>query len=166
MMHNLRNSVKQEEKELYASMITYLFTELRFHSNYPEKELMITAYFFAGIINAKFIEKKLFTVFLQVLNDDLKYNDRRYNFSTTVIDKIKDRLIEEPIFVEGLLDNEQIVAKNPEIVKDLLDMFNPPLDISPEKLAMLKSSMDTKFAPPPAPEPEKVVVPEKEVDVT
>lgn len=26
MMHSLRNSPKQEEKELYASMITYLFT--------------------------------------------------------------------------------------------------------------------------------------------
>ena len=94
MMHKLKNSAKQEEKELYASMITYLFTELRFHSNYPEKELMITANFFAQIINAKFIEKKLFNVFILVLTEDLRFNDRRYDFAITVIDKIKDRLVE------------------------------------------------------------------------
>jgi CCR4-NOT transcription complex subunit 1 len=52
MMQRLKKSSKQDDKELYASMITFLFTELRFHSNYPEKELMITANFFSAIINA------------------------------------------------------------------------------------------------------------------
>lgn len=54
---------------------------------------MITANFFAAIINAKFIEKKLFNVFTRVLGDDLKLEDRRYDFAITVVDKIKDRLI-------------------------------------------------------------------------
>lgn len=98
-------------------------------------------------------------MFLHVLGDDLKYNDRRYNFSITVIDKIKDRLIEEPSFVEGLLESEQILSKNPEIVKELIDMFKPPLDISPEKLAFLKASMDAKFAPPAVIEQERVAIP-------
>lgn len=150
-------------------MITYLFTELRFHSNYPEKELIITANFFAAIINAKFIERKLFTVFLQVLTDDLKYTDRRYTFAITVINQIKDRLVEEPVFVEGLVDNEQIMSKHPEVVKDLLDKFQPPLEIPPDKLLQIKNSIDVKFAPPPPTipaDPEKQVVsPVREVDV-
>jgi hypothetical protein len=60
---------------------------------------MTTANFFALIINAKFIEKKLFNVFIMVLSEDLRFNDRRYDFAVTVIDKIKDRLVEEPAFV-------------------------------------------------------------------
>lgn len=85
MMLKLKNSSKQEEKELYASMITFLFTELRFHSNYPEKELMITANFFAAIINANLIERKLINVFLQVLKDDLKQANKKFDFAVAVI---------------------------------------------------------------------------------
>ena len=53
-------------------MITFMYSELRFHASYPEAELMITANLFAGIINQNLIEKKLFQVLLQVLEDDLK----------------------------------------------------------------------------------------------
>ena len=166
MMFRLKNSTRQDERELYASMITYLFTELRFHSNYPEKELMITANFFSAIINAKFIEKKLFTVFILVLAEDLKFNDRRYDFAVTVIDKIKDRLVEEPSFVEELLDREPLVAKNPELITALLEKFNPPLQVQTDKLAALKASMDTKFAPPPVVEPPSVMHPERSIEVT
>ena len=53
-------------------MITFLFSELRFHFNYPENELNITADLFAGIINNGLIDKKLVQVFLQVLKEDLE----------------------------------------------------------------------------------------------
>ena len=68
----LKNSSKSEEKELFASMITFLYSELRFHFNYPENELNITADLFAGIINNGLIDKKLVQVFLQVLKEDLE----------------------------------------------------------------------------------------------
>ena len=71
-MSRLKNSQKSEDKELFASMITFMYSELRFHASYPEAELMITANLFAGIINQNLIEKKLFQVLLQVLEDDLK----------------------------------------------------------------------------------------------
>lgn len=98
LMTRLKNSTKQEERELYASMITFLFTELRFHSNYPERELMITANFFSEIINANLIDKKLINVFLQVLKDDLKLSNKKYDFAVTVVDKIKGKLTDEPDF--------------------------------------------------------------------
>jgi hypothetical protein len=94
-------------------MITFLFTELRFHSNYPEKELMITANFFSAIINANLIERKLINVFLQVLKDDLKQTNKKFDFAVTVIDKIRGRLIEEPEFCEALIDSENLITKNP-----------------------------------------------------
>lgn len=65
---------------------------MRFHSNYPERELMITANFFSEIINAGLIEKKLVNVFLQVLKDDLKLSNKKYDFAVTVVDKIKGKL--------------------------------------------------------------------------
>ena len=91
----------------------------------------------------------------------MKYNDRRYIFSVTVIDKIKDRLAEEPQFVEGLLDCDQLIAKNPEIIKEMLEKFTPPLVLPPEKLLALKASLDSKFVPAIIAEPEKVILPPK-----
>jgi len=35
-MRKLKNSNKSEEKELFASMITFMYSELRFHISYPE----------------------------------------------------------------------------------------------------------------------------------
>lgn len=53
-------------------MITFMYSELRFHISYPESELMITADLFAGIVNHGLIDKKLVQVLLQVLEDDLR----------------------------------------------------------------------------------------------
>lgn len=86
-------------------MITFLFTELRFHSNYPEKELMITANFFSAIINAELIERNLINVFLQVLKDDLRFTNKKFDFAITVLDKIRGCLSKQPEFCEGLIDN-------------------------------------------------------------
>jgi hypothetical protein len=46
---------------------------------------MITANLFAGIINENLIEKKLFQVLLQVLEDDLKEDNKKYVFAKMVI---------------------------------------------------------------------------------
>jgi hypothetical protein len=46
---------------------------------------MITANFFAGIINNNLIEKKLFNVFLQVLKDDLKLTNKKFDFAIHVV---------------------------------------------------------------------------------
>jgi hypothetical protein len=34
-MARLKNSQKSEDKELFASMITFMYSELRFHASYP-----------------------------------------------------------------------------------------------------------------------------------
>jgi len=131
MMLKLKNSSKQEEKELYASMITFLFTELRFHSNYPEKELMITANFFAAIINANLIERKLINVFLQVLKDDLKQTNKKFDFAVAVIEKIKGKLSDEPEFCEALVDYDNLLARYPELVHQIISGLNVPNPLSP-----------------------------------
>jgi hypothetical protein len=63
--------------------------------NYPENELNITADLFAGIINHGLIDKKLIQVLLQVLEDDLKEDNKKYHFARTVIDKIRSKLVTE-----------------------------------------------------------------------
>jgi hypothetical protein len=91
-MRKLKNSAKAEEKELFASMITFMYSELRFHISYPENELLITADLFAGIVNNSLIDKKLIQVLLQVLEDDLKEDNRKYLFAKIVIEKIRLKL--------------------------------------------------------------------------
>lgn len=77
-------------------MITFLFAELRYHSNYPEKELMITANFFSAIINAELIEKSLINVILMILKDDLRFTNKKFDFAITVMDKIRGCLSKQP----------------------------------------------------------------------
>jgi|LakMenEpi03Aug12_release.lakeMendotaPanAssembly.Ray.scaffolds.fasta_scaffold1636683_1 hypothetical protein len=57
---------------------------------------MITANLFAGIINENLIEKKLFQVLLQVLEDDLKEDNKKYIFAKMVIEQIRGKLSKEP----------------------------------------------------------------------
>ncbi len=97
-------------------MITFMFSELRFHLDYPEKELMITAELFAGVVNANLIERKLFNVLLQVLEYDLKEDNCKYMFALSVVQKIKSKLESEPEFCDKLIDNDLILMKDPEIV--------------------------------------------------
>ena len=54
-MKKLKYSNKPNDQEQLASHITFLCSELTYHHSYPEKELMLTAELFAGIINANLI---------------------------------------------------------------------------------------------------------------
>lgn len=54
-MKKLKNSKKQEDQDQLACHLTFLCSELTYHYSYPERELMITAELFAGIINANLI---------------------------------------------------------------------------------------------------------------
>lgn len=53
---------------------------------------MITADLFAAIINANLIDSKIYNMFLNVLEEDLKEDNQKYYFSLKVIDKIKPKL--------------------------------------------------------------------------
>ncbi len=57
---------------------------------------MLTANFFAAIINAELIPKNLVDVFLQVLKDDLKFVNKKYDFAVKVMDKIRVCLSKHP----------------------------------------------------------------------
>ena len=84
-------------------MVTFLYSELRFHVGYPEPELNITADLFAGLVNHSLIDKKLVTVLLQVLEEDMKEENKKYYFARILIEKIKPKLIHEHEFIEKLL---------------------------------------------------------------
>lgn len=139
-IRKLKYSNRPEEKELFASMITFLYSELRFHFNYPDNELNITADLFAGIINHNLIDKKLVQVFLQVLKDDLELREdnKKYHFARSVIDKIRPRLVTEAEFCEKLLDNPNLLQKDPELIEGLLKTLEPPIQLSVEKEKRLK----------------------------
>ena len=88
-MKNLKKSSNQEDQEQLASHITFLCSELTYHHSYPEKELIITANLFSGIINANLIEKKVYQMVLHVIDEDLKEDNQKYLFAIKVISSIK-----------------------------------------------------------------------------
>ena len=161
-IRRLKYSPKPEEKELFASMITFLYSELRFHFNYPDNELNITADLFAGIINHNLIDKKLVQVFLQVLRDDLELREdnKKYHFARNVVDKIRPRLVSEAEFCEKLLENQNLLQKDPELIESLLKSLEPPIQLSVEKEKRLKEAIKLKNTPPEV----VVVVPSAEED--
>jgi hypothetical protein len=162
-IRRLKYSPKPEEKELFASMITFLYSELRFHFNYPDNELNITADLFAGIINHNLIDKKLVQVFLQVLRDDLELREdnKKYHFARNVVDKIRPRLVSEAEFCEKLLENQNLLQKDPELIESLLKSLEPPIQLSVEKEKRLKEAIKLKNTPPEV----VVVVPSAEEDL-
>lgn len=99
---------------------------------------MITANLFSGIINENLIEKKLFQVLLQVLEDDLKEENKKYLFAKMVIEQIRNKLTKEPEFCERLLENYHFLAKDPELVESLIRAVDPPINLSVEKEKKLK----------------------------
>lgn len=98
--------------------------------SYPENELLITADLFAGIINNGLIDKKLIQVLLQVLEDDLKEDNKKYIFAKLVIEKIKGKLANEAEFCEKLLDIHNLLQKDPELVESLIKSLEPPINLS------------------------------------
>lgn len=94
---------------------------------------MITADLFAAIINANLIDSKIYNMFLNVLEEDLKEDNQKYYFSLKVIDKIKPKLTQQPWLCEKLIDNELLMRKNPEIVDELIKGLAPPKQLSSEK---------------------------------
>lgn len=129
-------------------MITFMYSELRFHISYPENELLITADLFAAIVNNALIDKKLVQVLLQVLEDDLKEDNRKYLFAKIVIEKIRPKLVFEAEFCDKLLDNPFLLQKDPELVESLLKALEPPIHLSVEKEKRLREAIKIKNAPP------------------
>jgi CCR4-NOT transcription complex subunit 1 len=96
-------------------------------------------------------------VFLQVLKDDLKFTNKKFDFAVTVLDKIRTCLAKQPEFCEGLLDNDHLLARSPELVNQLIGALNPPIVLSPEKAQALKAALEAKLQPKvvAAPVPER-----------
>ena len=112
-MKKLKNSKNNDDQEQLASHLTFLCSQLTYHHSYPYKELMITAELFAGIVNANLIQKKIYQMFLHVLESDLKEDNQKYVFAMKVMEQIKSKLCLESWFCQGLLDCELIMKKDP-----------------------------------------------------
>lgn len=59
---------------------------------------MITADLFVAIINANLIEKKVYQMFLHVIESHLAEDNQKYIFAIQVIEKIKAKLCHESWF--------------------------------------------------------------------
>ena len=112
-MKKLKNSNKQEDHEQFASHITFLCSELSYLHKYVEKYINITVDLFSALINANLIEKKIFKMFLDFLEKSLREENQKYTFAYKVLEKTKSKLVDEAFFCERLIDNENMMRRNP-----------------------------------------------------
>lgn len=55
-------------------------------------------------------------MFMATIEEGLKEEGSRYNFSIKLMEKIQNRLAEEAWFCEKLITTETIMRKNPDLV--------------------------------------------------
>ncbi len=89
---------------------------------------------------------------LQVLEDDLKEDNKKYVFAKMVIEQIRGKLSKEPEFCEKLLENYHFLQKDPELVESLIKSVDPPINLSVDKEKKLKEAIKLKNSPPPEPQ--------------
>ena len=57
-------------------------------------------------------------------------------------------MVNEPEFCNQLIDNEMIMIKDPEIVKELIEQLEPPLELTLERENKVKEAIRVKHSPP------------------
>ncbi|EGR28755.1 transcriptional protein, putative [Ichthyophthirius multifiliis] len=119
-LNNLRKSNIKEDNEVFACMITGLLEECRFHDQYPYSELIFTGQLFGAIINAQLIFQKPLAIFLEIVLDYCKRNNKKIEFSIKAIDGMNDRLYEFPNFIYGLFDS-QILLFYPDFLLKIVE---------------------------------------------
>lgn len=104
MLKRFQDSPNKREREVAFCMLKNLFKEYRYFPQYPEKELLITAQLFGGIIQTGIAKYIPLVLSLRNVLDALKnpFNSKMYFFGVTALDRFKNRLKEYPLYCQHL----------------------------------------------------------------
>lgn len=104
MLKRFQESPVKREREVFSCMIRNLFEEYRFFPQYPDKELLITAQLFGGIIEQGLVTYMALGLALRYVLDALKkpHNSKMYYFGITALDRFKNRLKEYSQYCQHL----------------------------------------------------------------
>lgn len=104
MLKRFKDSPNRREKDVYECMLRNLFEEYRFFPQYPERELLTTAYLFGGIIEKGLATYMALGIALRYVLEALKKppNTKMYIFGIAALDRFKTRLKDYPQYCQHL----------------------------------------------------------------
>ncbi|KAL1130932.1 hypothetical protein AAG570_012173 [Ranatra chinensis] len=107
MLKKFMESPKQRERDVFYCMLRNLFEEYKFFPQYPEKELLITAQLFGGIIERGLVldYRELGMALRYVLDALRKPKDSKmFFFGIAALDRFKSRLKEYRNYCEHIVN--------------------------------------------------------------
>ncbi|KAG0416949.1 hypothetical protein HPB47_006047 [Ixodes persulcatus] len=171
MLKRFQESPNKSERDVFNCMIKNLFEEYRFFPQYPEKELIITAQLFGGIIEQSLVTYMALGLALRYVLDALRkpYGTKMYYFGITALDRFKSRLKDYPQYCQHLASIAHF-KDFPEHLKEYVDcgarsqepLNRPQGQTLPHNLAMLAQGLNpatttagvtVRPQPPPASAP-------------
>ena len=118
------NSTNQKENEKYAFILHYIFNEMQFYYQYPEKELKKAAELFGKIINNNVIDGILLTIVLKFILEGIKKGQgAMYIFGTIALNQFIGKISHWPNYMNSLIDLSSIKNEK-ELYQKLLKQFN------------------------------------------
>lgn len=104
MLRRFQDSSSAREKEVFACMIRNLFKEYLYFPQYPDKELLITAQLFGGIIQMGLVKYMALVVALRYVLEALRkpFNSKMYFFGIAALDRFKTKLKDYPLYCQHL----------------------------------------------------------------
>lgn len=149
MLRRFQDSSNQREKEVFTCMIRNLFKEYCYFPQYPEKELLITAQLFGGIIQMGLVKYMALVVALRYVLEALRkpYRSKMYFFGIAALDRFKTKLKDYPLYCQHLASIAhfedfpvQLVEyvkygaqsmEPPARVPQIADLSAPPISVAP-----------------------------------
>ncbi len=104
MLKQFKDSQVKKEREVFMCMLRNLFEEYKFFPQYPERELLITACLFGGIIEQGLVTYMALGIALRYVLEALRkpFGSKMYYFGIAALDKFKTRLKDYPQYCQHL----------------------------------------------------------------
>jgi CCR4-NOT transcription complex subunit 1 len=104
MLRRFQDSQSKREREVFTCMIRNLFKEYGFFPQYPDRELLITAQLFGGIIQMGLVKYMALVVALRYVLEALRkpLGSKMYYFGIAALDRFKPKLKDYPLYCQHL----------------------------------------------------------------
>ncbi|CAG2115442.1 unnamed protein product, partial [Medioppia subpectinata] len=104
MLRRFQDSETKRERDVFTCMIRNLFKEYGFFPQYPDRELLITAQLFGGIIQMGLVKYMALVVALRYVLEALRkqHASKMYFFGIAALDRFKSKLKDYPLYCHHL----------------------------------------------------------------
>ena len=104
MLRRFQDSTNSRENQIFACMIRNLFKEYCYFPQYPDKELLITAQLFGGIIQMGLVKYMALVMALRYVLEALRkpHGNKMYFFGIAALDRFKAKLKDYPLYCQHL----------------------------------------------------------------